>query len=216
MADTRSISMPPNFSGMITRGQTQLRGFAQNRDGQARLLMLDGLHDSAPLLSSKKSSVVRAIARCSSVKSSGVKTSSGVVVARRKEPPWCFVGERVDVAISNSVSRFSFLVSSIVQKYRRRLGRRRRTSSPCRILNCAASSHAELSPSASRRCSPADGPARSRRRSDSRAPNQALPGESPPALARRKLRSIPRRRCRPSSTRPASALSESPPPVRCP
>src|SRR5450755_1589679 len=51
----------------------------------------------------QKSSVVLAIARCSAVKSSGVNTSSGVVVSNRKPPPRCLVGERVDVAIGSSL-----------------------------------------------------------------------------------------------------------------
>ena len=41
----------------------------------------------------------RAIARCSSVKSSGDKISSGVDVSSRNEPPLCLLGEAVVDAI---------------------------------------------------------------------------------------------------------------------
>src|SRR5271163_4139098 len=47
----------------------------------------------------QNSSVVRAIARCSSVKSSGEKSSSGDVGSIRNPPPLCFVGEIVEDAI---------------------------------------------------------------------------------------------------------------------
>src|SRR5580704_2986642 len=47
----------------------------------------------------QNSSVVRAIARCSSVKSSGEKSCSGEVGSIRNEPPLCFVGEIVEDAI---------------------------------------------------------------------------------------------------------------------
>src|ERR1700722_12328026 len=47
----------------------------------------------------QNSSVVRAMARCSSVKSSGEKTCSGDVGSMRKEPPLGFVGEIVEDAI---------------------------------------------------------------------------------------------------------------------
>src|SRR5579863_4332880 len=47
----------------------------------------------------QNSSVVRAMARCSSVKSSGEKTCSGEVGSMRKEPPLGFVGEIVEDAI---------------------------------------------------------------------------------------------------------------------
>ena len=41
MADVRSISMPPNFSGNHHGGQAQLGRLAQNRDRDAGLLVLD-------------------------------------------------------------------------------------------------------------------------------------------------------------------------------
>src|SRR3984885_14149564 len=47
----------------------------------------------------QNSSVVRAMARCSSVKSSGEKSCSGEVDSMRNEPPLCFVGEIVEDAI---------------------------------------------------------------------------------------------------------------------
>src|ERR1700735_4026242 len=47
----------------------------------------------------QNSSVVRAIARCSSVKSSGEKSCSGDVGSMRNEPPLCFVGATVEDAI---------------------------------------------------------------------------------------------------------------------
>src|SRR5580692_6940365 len=47
----------------------------------------------------QNSSVVRAMARCSSVKSSGEKSCSGEVGSMRNEPPLCFVGEIVEDAI---------------------------------------------------------------------------------------------------------------------
>src|SRR5580704_11592376 len=47
----------------------------------------------------QNSSVVRAMARCSSVKSSGEKTCSGVAGSMRNEPPLCLVGEIVEDAI---------------------------------------------------------------------------------------------------------------------
>src|ERR1700749_4372766 len=47
----------------------------------------------------QNSSVVRAIARCSSVKSSGENSSAGDVGWMRNEPPLCFVGEIIEDAI---------------------------------------------------------------------------------------------------------------------
>src|SRR5579862_4264238 len=47
----------------------------------------------------QNSSVVRAMARCSSVKSSGENSCSGSVGSMRKEPPLGFVGEIVEDAI---------------------------------------------------------------------------------------------------------------------
>src|ERR1700733_7396136 len=47
----------------------------------------------------QNSSVVRAMARCSSVKSSGEKSCSGEVGSMRNDPPLCFVGEIVEDAI---------------------------------------------------------------------------------------------------------------------
>src|ERR1700722_12305243 len=47
----------------------------------------------------QNSSVVRAMALCSSVKSSGEKTCSGVVGSMRNEPPLCLVGGIVEDAI---------------------------------------------------------------------------------------------------------------------
>src|SRR6202035_256647 len=106
MAEVRSISMPPNFSGRITPVRPScpdLRWMEMASPGSWCWIA----STLGPTSLFQNSSVVRAMARCSSVKSSGEKISSGVDAARRHEPPWCLVGERVEDAINS----FSFLVS---------------------------------------------------------------------------------------------------------
>src|SRR5580658_6137945 len=98
IAEVRSISMPPYFSGSSTAVRPispALRNTATATPGS--WCWIASTFGAISLV--QNSSVVRAMARCSSVKSSGEKSSSGVVGSIRNEPPLCFVGEIVEDAI---------------------------------------------------------------------------------------------------------------------
>src|SRR5271165_3085787 len=100
MADVRSISMPPNFSGITTAGRPSLPDLRSTEIATpGSWCWIASMFGTTSLF--QNSSVVRPIARCSSVKSSGVKTSSVVVGSIRNEPPLCRTGESVEVAINN-------------------------------------------------------------------------------------------------------------------
>src|SRR5580693_2199982 len=98
MAEVRSISMPPNFSGITTAGRPSFPDFFRIETATpGSWCWIASTLGAISLI--QNSSVVRAMARCSSVKSSGVKTSDGSVGSMRNEPPLCFVGEIVEDAI---------------------------------------------------------------------------------------------------------------------
>ena len=75
--EVRSISMPPNFSGMMTPVNPSSADFLRNT-GQRRPGPRAGSPPLRPdFFGSRTRPAVRAMARCSSVKSSGVKISAG-------------------------------------------------------------------------------------------------------------------------------------------
>src|SRR5271156_5309193 len=98
MAEVRSISMPPYFSGRCTEvspSSPALRNTAPATPGS--WCWMASTLGAISLV--QNSSVVRAMARCSSVKSSGEKSCSGDVGSMRNEPPLGLVGEIVEDAI---------------------------------------------------------------------------------------------------------------------
>src|ERR1700761_4490122 len=98
MADVRSISMPPYFSGRCTEVRPispALRSTDTATPG-SWCWMASTL---GAISFTQNSSVVREMARCSSVKSSGVNTCSGKVGSIRNPPPLGLVGEIVEDAI---------------------------------------------------------------------------------------------------------------------
>src|ERR1700719_3036138 len=105
----------------------------------------------------QNSSVVRAMARCSSVKSSGVKISSGVVLSNRKDPPRCFVGETVVAAMITS------LVIQIFENSGRALpAAHAHGDHPILVVaarHLAENGSGELGPGAAQRMAQRDGPA---------------------------------------------------------
>src|SRR5665213_188087 len=98
IAEVRSISMPPYFSGRCTEvrpSSPALRSTDTATPGS--WCWMASTLGAISLV--QNSSVVRAMARCSSVKSSGEKIRSGDVGSMRNEPPLGLVGEIVEDAI---------------------------------------------------------------------------------------------------------------------
>ena len=86
--EVRSISMPPNFSGSTTAVSPSSPDFLQDPARDSAAPDAGWRRRAARLPCCQNSSVVRAIARCSSVKSSGVKISSGALGSIRNAPPF--------------------------------------------------------------------------------------------------------------------------------
>src|SRR5690348_9714473 len=93
--------MPPNFSGTSTPVRPSSPDFRRTETATpGSWCCIASMFGTISLF--QNSSVVRAIACCSGVKSSGVNISSGAVLSIRKEPPLCFICGRVEVAIKTS------------------------------------------------------------------------------------------------------------------
>src|SRR5579859_5597264 len=99
MAEAISISMPPNFSGIRMAVRPSSADFRNTETATPGVCCRMSSRFGSTSLR-QNSSAVRAMARCSSVKSSGVKTSSGVRSSIRNAPPLVLGNVAAAVAIS--------------------------------------------------------------------------------------------------------------------
>ena len=143
--------------GHVDAQQAKLAAPAQERAGELPVLSARGVRPPARTSAEANSSVVCAMRRWSSVLRSGVKVPAAVVDSISQAPP------RVTVAVVMCGSGAEPATTS-VRKSPPPPSRRRRTSTPGRTATPGAASRREATSSISRRCSPADGPARWRRR----------------------------------------------------
>src|SRR5947209_1147144 len=99
MTEARSISMPPNFSGTEIPSRPSFADLRSTSSAAPGFFSrIAGRFGSTSL--AQNSSTMRRTARCSSLRSSRVKISSGVMSSRRNAVPFLAAYDVVVVAIS--------------------------------------------------------------------------------------------------------------------